>query len=158
MEKSTNMTSQKSGHNMSKGWTTILKRTKSMTMTRNALFSSVYWVQRRISFARLNTKEKSYKELTEEIKAHYLPKPSVIVQRYKFNTRSRQSSESISTFLAELRALSEYCEFGRTLDKMLRDRLVRGKNEDRIQRCLLAEPTLDFKTSIANCGGNGNGG
>ena len=31
----------------------------------------------------------SYRELTEVIKDHYVPKPSVIVQRYKFNTRVR---------------------------------------------------------------------
>ena len=29
----------------------------------------------------------SYEELSEAIKNHYVPKPSVIVQRYKFNTR-----------------------------------------------------------------------
>eukprot|EP00731_Ephydatia_muelleri_P003073 Em0001g3073a len=33
-------------------------------------------------------------------------------------------SESVSQFVAELRKLSEFCEFGDTLDVMLRDRLV----------------------------------
>ena len=90
----------------------------------------------------------SYRELTEVIKDHYVPKPSVIVQRYKFNTRVRANDESISTFMAELRALSEHCEFGASLDEMLRDRLVCGVNDDRIQRRLLAEPTLDLKRAL----------
>ena len=90
----------------------------------------------------------SYEELSEAIKNHYVPKPSVIVQRYKFNTRVRRNDESISTFMAELRALSEHCEFGSALDEMLRDRLVCGVNEDRIQRRLLAEPTLDLKRAL----------
>ena len=47
--------------------------------------------------------------------------------------------------MAELRALSEHCEFGSSLDEMLRDRLVCGVNEDGVQRRLLAEPTLDLK-------------
>ena len=57
----------------------------------------------------------SYEELSEATKNHYVPKPSVIVQRYKFNTRVRGNDESISTFIAELRALSEHCEFGCSL-------------------------------------------
>ena len=45
-------------------------------------------------------------------------------------------------FLAELRHLSEHCEFGITLDEMLRDRLVCVVRYIRIQRRLLAEPKL----------------
>ena len=90
----------------------------------------------------------SYKELAEVGKNRYVPKPSVIVRRYKFNTRIRGSDESISTFMSELRTLSEHCEFGSALDEMLRDRLVCGVNDDRIQRRLLAEPTLDLKRAL----------
>jgi hypothetical protein len=50
--------------------------------------------------------------------------------------------------MAELRTLSEHCEFGASLDEMLRDRLVCGVNEDRIQRRLLAEPVLDLKKAL----------
>jgi predicted aspartyl protease len=90
----------------------------------------------------------SYEVLSQAIRNHYVPKPSVIVQRYKFNTRVRGNDESISTFMAELRTLSEHCEFGVSLDEMLRDRLVCGVNEDRIQRRLLAEPVLDLKKAL----------
>lgn len=64
------------------------------------------------------------------MKEHYKPKPSVIVQRFKFNTRTQQNGESISTFLAELRNISEDCEFGASLEEMLRDRLVCGTNNE----------------------------
>ena len=90
----------------------------------------------------------SHRKFTEVIKDHYVPKLSVIVQRSKFSTRVRANDESISTFMAELCALSEHCEFGSSLDEMLRDRLVCGVNEDRIQRLLLAEPTLDLKRTL----------
>ena len=49
--------------------------------------------------------------------------------------------------------MSEHCEFGSSLtslDEILRDRLVCGVNEDRIQRRLLAEPNR-FKMSNGNC-------
>ena len=90
----------------------------------------------------------TYQELTDVIKSHYVPKLSEIVQRYKFNTRVRRNDESISTFMAELRTLSEHCEFGNVLDEMIRDRLVCGVNDDQIQRRLLAEPKLDLKRAL----------
>ena len=73
---------------------------------------------------------------------HHAPKPFVIVQWYHFNTRVHQQDESIVVFKAELRRLTEYCEIGTTMDDMLRDRLVCGVNDSRIQRQLLAEQDL----------------
>ncbi|CAC5419830.1 unnamed protein product [Mytilus coruscus] len=69
-------------------------------------------------------------------------------QRCKFNSRSRQPNESVSQFVAELRQISEHCDYKATLDDMLRDRLVCGIKEDRIQRRLLAEPGLTFKKAM----------
>ena len=77
-----------------------------------------------------------------------MPKPSAIVQQFKFNTRFQQPGETIAMFLAELRHLSEHCEFGITLDEMLRDRLVCGIRDIRIQRRLLAEPKLTLKRAL----------
>lgn len=51
-------------------------------------------------------------------------------------------------FVAELRRLTEYCDFGASLDDMLRDRLVCGINDERIQRRLLGEPTLTFARAL----------
>ena len=93
-------------------------------------------------------KEKSYVELAKLVQDHYKPKPSVIVERFKFNTRCQQQGENISVFLAELRRLSENCEFGATLDEMLRDRLVCGARDNKIQRRLLAEPKLTLKRAL----------
>lgn len=41
--------------------------------------------------------------------------------------------------MAELRRIAEHCKYGDTLDKMLRDRLVWGINDDSIQKKLLQE-------------------
>ena len=43
------------------------------------------------------------------------------------------------SYVAELRALADHCNFGGTLNAMIRDRLVCGINEDNIQKCLLTE-------------------
>ena len=54
----------------------------------------------------------------------------------------------MATYVAEIRSLAEFCNFGRTLEEMLRDRIVCGINDDTIQRRLLAEPRLTFKKTL----------
>jgi hypothetical protein len=68
-----------------------------------------------------NPKKKSYEELVEIIKNHHVPKPPVIVQRYKFNTGAILGLDKQTSQYIRLRPIFKHC-----------------------QRCLLAEPTLDF--------------
>ena len=62
--------------------------------------------------------EKSYDELVALVKSHYTPKPSVIVQRFQFHSRTQKPGETVATFVAELRQLSEFCEFDASLEDM----------------------------------------
>jgi len=48
-------------------------------------------------------------------------------------------------FLVELHAPAQHCNFGATLDDMLRDKIVCGINNDRIQCHLLSETELTLK-------------
>ncbi len=91
---------------------------------------------------------KTFAELVELVQAHFNPRPSKIVQRYKFHSRVRKATESVSEYVAALRQLTEFCAFGVTLDDMLRDRLVCGINDDRILRRLLSETELTFKKAL----------
>jgi hypothetical protein len=93
-------------------------------------------------------KSKSYEELAKLVQDHYQPKPSVIVERFKFNTRCQQQGETIPIYSAELKRLSENCELGSNLNEMLRDRIVCGTSDHRIQRRLLAEPKLTLKRAL----------
>ena len=88
--------------------------------------------------------DKSFKELVEAMTKHFCPPPSEIVQRFKFNTRVRKPGESVATYVAELQALSQYCNFGDTLELMLRDRIVCGINDVQTQKRLLVEKDLSF--------------
>ena len=64
------------------------------------------------------------------------------MQRFKFNTRARKESESVATYVAELKRLGEHCEFGENFNGMVRDRLVCGVNDLCIQNRLLQDSTL----------------
>ena len=94
-------------------------------------------------------RDKSFRDLQRALSDHYAPKPSVTVQRLRFNSRNRQPGESVSDYVSALRALSEFCEFkASTLEEMLRDRLVCGIDDERIQRSLLAEKELPFARAL----------
>ena len=92
--------------------------------------------------------DKSLDELETVLEQHYSPPPSETVQRFKFNSRTRKPGESVANFIAQQRALAEHCNYGATLEEMLRDRLVCGINDEAIQKRLLAEPKLTYKKAI----------
>ena len=79
---------------------------------------------------------------------HHQPTPSAIVQRYKFNSQTQGTGETVATFIAKLRSLAEHCQFGQTLDAMLRDGLVCGISNGCVQRWLLAKPDLTLKKAL----------
>ena len=90
----------------------------------------------------------TFTELIEKVAKHFNPCPSATVQRYKCNLHCRQLGESVADYVAALCALSENCEFGDTLDDMLRDRLVWGIDDSKIQHRLLAKGSLTFVKAL----------
>ena len=73
--------------------------------------------------------EKSFDDLVTVLKNHFSPVPSEIMERFKFNTRFRKPGESIATYVSELRSIAKNCNYGDTLETMLRNRIVCGVND-----------------------------
>lgn len=92
--------------------------------------------------------DRTFEELVTLLKEHFNPRPSEIVQRFRFNSRVRQPNEAVSEFVAQLRKLAQDCNYGTTLTEMLRDRLVCGINDETMQRRLLAESNLTFEKAL----------
>ena len=105
-------------------------------------------------------KDKSYDDIVKSLTTHYSPKPSIITQRYKFNTRYQRKDETIAEYVAASREISEFCDYKDQLEDMLRDRLVCGVHINAIQMRLLSETELTFEkafklaTSIESAGHN----
>ena len=49
-----------------------------------------------------------YKDILEHLRCYYSPKPLIIVQQCKLNTRYRQQGESVAKFMAELRQIAQF--------------------------------------------------
>ena len=95
--------------------------------------------------------EKTFDEITTVLLEHFSPKPSAIVCRYKFYLRNRLPTESVAEYMSELRKLAENCDFKDYLTDMLRDRLVCGIADERIQRVLLTEKELTLEKAYQLC-------
>ena len=93
--------------------------------------------------------DKTYNDLVAVMKQHYCPKTAVVVQWFKFNSRKRQTGESITVYVAEVRRLANCCNYRAALNNMLSDCPVVGINDDHIQLRLLAEGDLLFEKALA---------
>ena len=92
--------------------------------------------------------DKTLQELAKLVKEHLSPILSSTVQGFHFNARVQSKNESVAQYVTELRRLVESCEFGASLENMLRDRLVCGLGDPRTQRRLLAELQLTFSKAL----------
>ncbi|XP_014834021.1 PREDICTED: uncharacterized protein K02A2.6-like [Poecilia mexicana] len=91
---------------------------------------------------------KSYKDIVDTLQKHLNPAPLVIAERFRFHKRNQTKDESISEYMAELRKLSQHCDFKTGLDDALRDRLVCGMHCTSTQKRLLSEKELDLKKAL----------
>ncbi len=91
---------------------------------------------------------KTFEELTAVLIRHFSPPPSEVIQRFRFYSRSRQPGESVSAFIAELRRLTEHCNFGASLNAALRDRIVGGINDEATRKRLLGERALTYQRAV----------
>ncbi len=91
---------------------------------------------------------KTFAEIVKIMQDHLSPKPLLIAERFRFHKRNQLEGETIAVYVAELKKLSEHCQFGEGLNDALRDRLVCGILQESTQKRLLTEANLTFKRAI----------
>ncbi|UYV85092.1 hypothetical protein LAZ67_X004547 [Cordylochernes scorpioides] len=84
-------------------------------------------------------KEYKYEELIEKLAEYFSPKRSIIVERFMFFGRIQKEMESVSEYLVEIKRLASTCGFGEFLKESLREKLVCGLRNAKIQRRILSE-------------------
>ena len=92
--------------------------------------------------------EKDYATLVKLLKDHLSPKPLIIAERFRFHKRNQREGETVTQYIAELRKLAEFCEFGTNLNDSLRDRFVCGIRAENIQKRLLSEAALTLEKAL----------
>lgn len=99
--------------------------------------------------APLKPATQTFDYIVDTLKSHLSPKPLVIAERFRFHNRSQSKDESISEYVAELRKLTQFCEFGTGFSDALRDRLVCGMHCQGTQKRLLSEKDLTLEKALA---------
>ena len=91
--------------------------------------------------------ELDYDTVIAKFSDHFVPKRNVIHERACFHKRAQKPGESVEAFVRSLYELAQYCEFGRTKDEQIRDRIVIGISDDVSQKLQL-EPEFSLERAI----------
>ncbi|XP_053258972.1 uncharacterized protein LOC128420930 [Podarcis raffonei] len=83
----------------------------------------------------------------EQLKGHFSPQPSVVACRNAFYAKRQAPGETITGFVTSLRQAARFCNFSE-LENMLRDRLVGGLKDEKLQRRLYAKKNLTFQVAL----------
>lgn len=79
------------------------------------------------------------------------PKVNEVYERYKFNRRMQKEGESFDSFLAEIQKLIKTCAYEDQEDKILRNMIVLGIADHKLQEKLLGIEALDSHKAIEAC-------
>lgn len=91
--------------------------------------------------------EVTFSEIVTVLTKHYSPKPNEISMSYKFYKRDQKQGESAAEYIAQLRKISADCNFP-DLERMLRDRLVCGLSDHKLQYDLLKKDNLTYDNVV----------
>ena len=92
--------------------------------------------------------EVNFADFCKSLSEHCQPKPSVIMERFKFHTRTRRHDESVTEYVAALRKVASQCEFGGELETNIQDRLVCGIANAGMQRKMLLDDGLTLGKAV----------
>ncbi|KAL0869007.1 hypothetical protein ABMA27_007328 [Loxostege sticticalis] len=90
-----------------------------------------------------------YQQALDLLQTHLQPKPSTLAERYRFRQRRQHVEESIANYVADLKKLTRYCEFGSQLEENMRDQFVCGLRSETIRQRLFAEENLSYNRAIS---------
>ncbi|XP_045451571.1 uncharacterized protein K02A2.6-like [Melitaea cinxia] len=90
----------------------------------------------------------TFREAVTLLKDHLNPKPSILAERYIFRLRKQKMNENIQCYVAQLKKLSRFCDFGATLNDNLRDQFVCGLRGDAIRQQLFASGDITFEKAV----------
>ena len=105
-------------------------------------------------FNTLDLTEAERKKLThikQKFREYCAPRKNVVYERFLFGKMSQANGENIDAFVTTLKLRAKSCEFGDQEESLIRDRVVIGCSDPRVQERLLREPDLSLKKALDIC-------
>ncbi|XP_037813721.1 uncharacterized protein LOC119604894 [Lucilia sericata] len=94
--------------------------------------------------------KKKYQEVLAAFENFCVPEKRIVYERFLFFSRNQKDGEPFDNFLVDIKRLSKSCDFGEQQTSLMRDRIVLGINNKRLQEKLL-EKDVDFENAIEIC-------
>ena len=92
------------------------------------------------------------KKIVEAFDNYFEPTKHVAYERYMFNVRGQEDSESIDQYCTTLRQMAMRCSFSTiTEDEILRDRLIFGIRSEKLRERLLRDSELTLDKAMSIC-------
>ena len=101
-----------------------------------------------LSFDLSEADRKKYKPVKDKFDLHFVIKKNVIYERAKFNMRSQKEGEPVDSFITDLYAPVEFCNFGNLRDELIRDRLAVVSSINNCQRSYKLDVDLTLEKAI----------
>ena len=84
----------------------------------------------------------------KKFKEYCLPKKNTIYERYTFNNRRQEESETIERYVTVLKKLASTCEYGELKEELVRDRLVCGVKNKKLSEKMLGDRELTLQSAL----------
>ncbi len=94
--------------------------------------------------------EMVYNSIIEKFDTHFRPRKNLTFNRYTFLTARQEDSETFDEYFTRLRKLSEDCEFGDLRDSLIKDLIIIGITDKKLQERFLRENDLTLETVLKN--------
>lgn len=100
--------------------------------------------------------EEKLEDVIKKFDEYCMPKKNVVMESFKFHTIKQKENQPVTEFVTELRTQLPYCAFKCTCnvsygERMLRDRIILGIADKRLQLKLLDEKDISLDSVIEKC-------
>lgn len=96
----------------------------------------------------------SYNEITKVFSEFCKRKKNTIYERFMFKQRHQKEGEPFDSFVIDLKKLVKDCEYADKESEMLRDQIVLGISDKKLQLRLLETSDLTYDTAVLKCRSN----
>lgn len=93
-------------------------------------------------------KQDKLQEVIKVFDEYFKPKQNEVINSYNFNKRCQEDGETFDAFYTAIRKLADNCNFGDQKNRMLRDRIVIGVQDQRMQQKLLEIKDLSLEKAV----------
>ena len=89
-----------------------------------------------------------YNKVIEKMDAYFSPKKNITLMRYKFFTCRQEEFERFDQFVIKLKTLVRDCDLGNLQGELVKDMIVIGTCDSRLQEQLLSKSDLTLEMAI----------